>query len=298
MEIPTTVPIEKEQSATQTDWLTYPTEGNYSGWEIRHPSVLTPLANQKNTQILIMNNGNEAVLIVLGMSVKPEEIPLKQHISTKIELDHCQITSPLVDYSLGNYQAYKYSGVCNVNTVGDSIMFKNKNTYSIQNPYKSDEFFQVDVFSDPEFAKESDLELAESIIKTVTILESEETQNTDEKINNLETKIEEAAIAPNLKKYENKELGYSIVYPDNYQVVDDSSWINADLVLYKGGQVYDLVIQVWDTKQEYETYFEDNPAAAENMTAYKIKEKFLTLANMGENTEVDEIIKSLKMLPQ
>lgn len=295
-ERPIKVSIEKEQSAPQPDWLTYPTEGNFSGWEIKHPNSIIPRANEQNTQILIMKDVNEAVLINLDMNVKPEEIPLKQHISTKIELEHCQITSPLANYSLGNYQAFKYSGECGVNTVGDSIMFKNKTTYSIQSPHKSGEFFQADIYSDPEFADESDLRLAESIINTITILNPYEGQNTEEN-ENLETKKEDT-LNPNLKKYENKQIGYSIIYPNNYQVVDDNSWKNSDLVLYKGGQVYDLVIQVWNTKQEYEEYFEDNPAAYENMVVYKINEKFLTLVNMGEDSEVAEIVKSLKMLSQ
>jgi hypothetical protein len=50
------------------------------------------------------------------------------------------------------------------------------------------------------------------------------------------------------KTHTDSTYGFSIRYPKNYELVTNKTgWPNAILILYKGGQSYDFVIEVWDT---------------------------------------------------
>ena len=69
-------------------------------------------------------------------------------------------------------------------------------------------------------------------------------------------------------------------------------WPNAIVLLYNGGQSYDLPIEVWNTKAEYEAKYKDSP----NLTVKEVKGKFITLFNTNTEDEVDEIISSFKIL--
>src|SRR3989344_6941774 len=72
------------------------------------------------------------------------------------------------------------------------------------------------------------------------------------------------------KTYTNTTYGFSIKYPPSYQALTDSNnlygWKNAVVLIYKGGQSYDLAIQVWDTEEEYKQEYKD----LSNITAYEI----------------------------
>ena len=96
--------------------------------------------------------------------------------------------------------------------------------------------------------------------------------------------------------YKNEEYGFSISHPDSYKELSDKEnlygWPNAIVLLYNGGQSYDLPIEVWNTKAEYEAKYKDSP----NLTVKEVKGKFITLFNTNTEDEVDEIIGSFKIL--
>ena len=101
---------------------------------------------------------------------------------------------------------------------------------------------------------------------------------------------------PDWKLYKNEEYGFQIFHPDSYKVLNDKvnlyGWPNAIVLLYNGGQSYDLPIEVWNTKAEYEAKYK----AAPNLTVKEVKGKFITFLNTNTEDEVDEIIDSFKVL--
>lgn len=97
--------------------------------------------------------------------------------------------------------------------------------------------------------------------------------------------------------YTNKSLGFSISYPSTYKTLDDkenlSGWKNDVVLIYKGGQSYDLVIQQWKSEAEYKAQY---PNATSELTVYKIGSTFITLLNSNKDAEVSTIINTFKQL--
>jgi len=99
-------------------------------------------------------------------------------------------------------------------------------------------------------------------------------------------------VKPGWKEYVSAKYGFSISYPSSYRIVEDTyGWPKAVILLYKGGQSYDLAIEVWDSETEYQTKYKNQT----NLVVKKIGNKFITLLNMNFDPEVDEIIKTFKV---
>ncbi|KKU93254.1 hypothetical protein A3E17_02400 [Candidatus Amesbacteria bacterium RIFCSPHIGHO2_12_FULL_48_14] len=98
------------------------------------------------------------------------------------------------------------------------------------------------------------------------------------------------SLKPGWKEYRNTKYRFTISYPANFQALDDQEnlygWPNAVVLLYAGGQSYDLAVEVWNTKAEYEAKYKN----AANLTVNEINGKFITLLNSNTKSEVDEII--------
>ncbi len=96
--------------------------------------------------------------------------------------------------------------------------------------------------------------------------------------------------------YKNEQYGFEISYPENYQALDDKKnlygWPDAVVLLYKGGQSYDLPIEVWDTFSDYESRYKTQ---MDNLTIKKVADKYITLLNMNREEEVDQIIATFKI---
>lgn len=110
------------------------------------------------------------------------------------------------------------------------------------------------------------------------------------------TEAEEAASIPaNWLTFENQEYGFEISYPANYRALDDEEnlygWPKAIVLLYGGGQSYDLPIEVWDTVSEYEAKYKNQ---LDNLTVKEAKGKYITLVNMNRKEEVDQIIATFR----
>ncbi len=98
------------------------------------------------------------------------------------------------------------------------------------------------------------------------------------------------------KVYKNTQYGFEFMYPESYQVLTDSNnlygWPKAILLLYKGGQSYDMAVELWNTEAEYKAKYTDTSS----YTAFKTKDgKFITLLNANKDTEVSEIITTFKL---
>lgn len=101
---------------------------------------------------------------------------------------------------------------------------------------------------------------------------------------------------PDWKLYKNEMYGFQIFHPASYKVLNDKEnlygWPDAIVLLYKGGQSYDLPIEVWDSKAEYVAKYKDDP----RMTVKEVKGKYITLFNMNTVDEVNEIIATFKVI--
>ncbi len=104
------------------------------------------------------------------------------------------------------------------------------------------------------------------------------------------TTVAESNVPTGWKTYTNETYGFKISYPPEYKALDDSDnlygWPHAVVLLYKGGQSYDLPIEHWNSQAEYEGKYPD----LSNVTVRKVGDRYITLLNANYNTEVDSII--------
>lgn len=99
------------------------------------------------------------------------------------------------------------------------------------------------------------------------------------------------------KVYTNEAYGFQVTYDAPYRLLTDKDSLygypNGVALLYTGGQAYDVIIEVWNSKAEYEK------AYANQMTyvrVLEIKGKFVTLFNSTQSAENQKIIDSAKAI--
>ena len=96
--------------------------------------------------------------------------------------------------------------------------------------------------------------------------------------------------------YKNEDYGFQISYPVKYKALTDSNnlygWPKAVVLIYSGGQSYDLPIEVWNTQAEYEAKYKNQ----NNLTVREVNGKYITLVNANFANEVDDIISTFKIL--
>jgi len=102
----------------------------------------------------------------------------------------------------------------------------------------------------------------------------------------------EPTMKPGWETYKETQLGFEISFPEEYKVQEDKyGWPKAVLLLYGGGQSYDLAVELWDEPSEYENKY----PAQKNLVVKQIGNKYLTFLNMNYKEEVDEIIATFKV---
>lgn len=103
---------------------------------------------------------------------------------------------------------------------------------------------------------------------------------------------------PGWKVYKNTQYGFEISYPEAYEALDDEEnlygWPKAVVLFYKGGQSYDLAVEVWNSEAEYKAKYN---TSIYDLTVKEVNGKFITLLNTNKETEVGEIISTFKATP-
>ncbi len=110
------------------------------------------------------------------------------------------------------------------------------------------------------------------------------------------TPIPGPSLKPGWQLYTNDQYGFEFSHPASYKVLTDSEnlygWPKAILLLYKGGQSYDLAVEIWSSEAEYKAKYPDSSI----LTVFKTKDgKFITLLNQNNDPEVSEIISTFKL---
>ncbi|KKR62769.1 hypothetical protein A2210_00775 [Candidatus Woesebacteria bacterium RIFOXYA1_FULL_40_18] len=100
---------------------------------------------------------------------------------------------------------------------------------------------------------------------------------------------------PGWKIYKNEQYGFEFSYPASYKVLTDSEnlygWPKAILLLYKGGQSYDMAVEIWNTEAEYKAKYLDTST----FSVFETKDgKFITLLNANKESQVSEIVATFK----
>lgn len=126
----------------------------------------------------------------------------------------------------------------------------------------------------------------DAIVQTVTIITPSATVLTPTK-----------SVSSDMLTYKNSIYGFEISYPKAYKALDSkddlAGYSNGAALIYNGGQAYDVVIEVWDTKAEYENKF---GAMISDVTVIESNGKFITLQNSTHEPENDQIIASFKLI--
>ena len=98
------------------------------------------------------------------------------------------------------------------------------------------------------------------------------------------------------KTYQDSQYNFELKYPEEYKIAEDKSgWPNATLLLYKGGQTYDLAVEVWNTESEYTSKYKTQ-MSLDGLTVKNYQGKFITLFNGNLDPTVDQIISTFKFL--
>jgi len=96
--------------------------------------------------------------------------------------------------------------------------------------------------------------------------------------------------------YTNQDFGFEISFPSGYQALTDSNnlygWPNGVVLIYNGGQSYDLAIEHWNSPSEYGQKYPNQP----NLTVKNIGNVYITLLNTNTDPQVDQIIQTFKTL--
>jgi hypothetical protein len=104
-------------------------------------------------------------------------------------------------------------------------------------------------------------------------------------------------LKPGWRKYINEKYNFEFTYPEKYKVLTDSTnlygWPKAILLLYKGGQSYDMAVEVWDSEAEYKQKYNSQTY---DFSVFKTNSKFITLLNTNKDAEVTEVISSFKFI--
>ncbi len=95
------------------------------------------------------------------------------------------------------------------------------------------------------------------------------------------------------KTYKNYSYGFELSYPNKYkEIFDKYGWPNSIVLLYAGGQSYDLAVEGWSDESEYKNKYASN----KDLKVFPVKDKFITLLNMNSDPAVEEVIATFKKI--
>ena len=96
--------------------------------------------------------------------------------------------------------------------------------------------------------------------------------------------------------YKNEVYGFELIYPSSFRLQtskeDLYGYPHGIALLYSGGQVYDVVIEVWDSPSEYQAEYAGRLADLKVITS---QGKYITFLNNAASPESQAVIDSVKL---
>jgi hypothetical protein len=96
--------------------------------------------------------------------------------------------------------------------------------------------------------------------------------------------------------YRSEDEGFEIAYPTSYAPLDDSDnlygWPNGLLLLYNAGQSYDIVVQVWDSVEEYESALGSDVSRA---MVFPSEGRFFTVMDITQEPDNASVIATFRL---
>ena len=93
--------------------------------------------------------------------------------------------------------------------------------------------------------------------------------------------------------YDNDAYGFYFHYPPQYEVLTDETnlygWENGIVLLYNGGQSYDIAVQVWESAEEMGAFYGGED---ERLHVYPVGVQIISVMNISNEAESDAIIES------
>ena len=94
--------------------------------------------------------------------------------------------------------------------------------------------------------------------------------------------------------YEDDDFGFSFFYPPQFEILSDaeslSGWDNGILLLYNGGQSYDIAVQIWDSLEDAEAFYGGED---ERLHIFPIGDQLLSVMNITNEADSDAIVESI-----
>lgn len=114
----------------------------------------------------------------------------------------------------------------------------------------------------------------------------------------IETPTETPSETANWNTYTSEENGFSFLYPDSYEVIEDrqslADWSNAVVAIYKDGEPYDVVVELWENDEDYFSEFSTRDLT--DYRFYKVGDNYLTISSNTDAAENSTIISTFKLL--
>lgn len=128
-----------------------------------------------------------------------------------------------------------------------------------------------------------------------TTLPQETSTPTEEAVSPAAT-TSDSELPADWQTYTSEEHGFQVSFPADWQALDSEDdlygWPNAVVLLYRGGQAYDIPVEVWDTAAKYEEKYEGQF----EYVVEEINGKYVTIANYTDAEEFADIAASFQVI--
>ncbi|MFC1622234.1 hypothetical protein ACFL13_02560 [Patescibacteria group bacterium] len=97
--------------------------------------------------------------------------------------------------------------------------------------------------------------------------------------------------------YKDDELNFDILFPAGCGVsneeLDTYGWPNGVVLIYCGGETYDVAVEVWDTEEEFRDKYPDE----ENLVVEMLEDgRYLTVVDIANEQYSANILKTFRFL--